>query len=329
MLGAPQVTILMSVLNAGPHFPAAVESVLSQSFGDFEFLIIDDGSTEPPMDMLTEINDRRIVVRCQENMGLTKSLNRGLGMARGDYVARMDADDVSLPGRLEAQVHEMDANDGIDMVGTFFDVVDGEGKIIETKELIVDPIYRLWRLQFHNNYGHGSMMLRRRSIIEAGGYDESLRYAQDYELWSRVSRKENTSIIPRVLYSYRMIEQGTQSSVKNYDAQLGNAIRISNHNLKMCRPDFSDSDCEEVRALYWQFQIDRPTRKGLEAVPETLDGFCRRYGIDGEERAALVTRVAEETLAEADKFDVFTAGERRGTVEAFERTKSSRAGFDG
>ncbi len=325
MRGIPKVTVLMSVLNGGAYFPAAVESVLSQSFGDFEFLIIDDGSSEPLMDVVSRFKDRRIVVHRQENMGLTRSLNKGLRMARGRYVARMDADDMSLPGRLEAQVGKMDGNDLLDMVGTFFDVVDGEGKLIERKELIVDPIYRLWRLQFHNNYGHGSMMLRRASILDAGGYDESLRYAQDYELWSRVSRKDNTSIIPTVYYQYRLIEQSAQSSVKNYDTQLENAIRISNGSLKKCRPSFTDTDCEEVRALYWKFQRDCPSRKGLMAVPETLDGFCRRYGIEAEERAGLVQRVAADTLEEAAKFEILVEEDRKRLAEEFLRTTNGPA----
>lgn len=311
----------MSVFNGGQYFSAAVESVLSQSFGDFEFLIIDDGSTEPLLDSVNNFKDSRIMVHRQENMGLTRSLNRGLRMARGDYLARMDADDISLPGRLEAQVAEMEGNDDFDLVGTFFDVVDGAGNLIEKKELIVDPVYRLWRLQFHNNYGHGSMMLRRRSIVEAGGYDEGLRYAQDYELWSRVSRKDNTSIIPRVLYAYRMIEQGTQSSVRNYDIQLENAINISNRNLKMCCAHFTDMDCEEVRALYWRFQKDRPTRKGLETVPEVLEGFCRRYGIEEEEKCALSTRVAAETLEEADTFGIFSEADRQRVSAIFSNNK--------
>lgn len=328
MPGTPKVTVLMSVLNGGSYFSAAVESVLSQSFGDFEFLIIDDGSSDPLMNVVSRFNDHRIVVHRQENMGLTRSLNKGLRMARGRYVARMDADDMSLPGRLEAQVGEMDGNDRLDMVGTFFDVVDGEGKLIERKELIVDPIYRLWRLQFHNNYGHGSMMLRRSAILDAGGYDEGLRYTQDYELWSRLSRKDNTSIIPTVYYQYRMIEQSAQSSVKNYNTQLENAIRISNGSLKKCRPSFADSDCEEVRALYWRFQRDCPSRRGLMAVPETLDGFCRRYGIEGRERAALVQRVADDTLEEGVRFEILAEEDRKRLADKFLRTTRGPAGSD-
>ncbi len=248
----PKVTVLMSVFNGEEFFPAAVESILGQSFGDFEFLIIDDGSSEPINKILHAYNDDRITLHRQENMGLARSLNKGFRLARGKYVARMDADDISTPDRLKIQVAAFDGQPDLDLVGSFFDVVDGLGQVIERKELITEPIYRLWRLQFHNNYGHGTMMLRTSAVLKVGMYDESLRYAQDYDLWSRLSRKENTNIVPDVLYYYRMVEQSQQASVKNYDEQLAAAVLISNRNLKQCNPGLADAGCMEVRALYWR-----------------------------------------------------------------------------
>ncbi len=197
----PKVTVLMSVYNGQDFLEEAIQSILDQSYADFEFLIIDDGSTEPLDRLADRYKDKRIAVRRHENMGLTRSLNKGLALARGKYIARMDADDVSLPNRLEAQVHELDLDKRLDLVGCFFDIVDDENRLIERKELITDPVYRLWRLQFHNNYGHGTVMLRKESILNAGSYDESLSYAQDYDLWSRISTRHNTTIIPDVSVS--------------------------------------------------------------------------------------------------------------------------------
>ncbi len=253
----------------------------------FEFLIIDDGSTRPIEGVLEAYPDNRIVCVRQSNMGLTRSLNRGLSLAAGEYIARMDADDVSLPQRLEAQVTALDANPTLDMVGAFFDVVDHDGKVMDRKELITDPIYRLWRLQFHNNYGHGTMMLRRKSVMAAGMYDESLSYAQDYDLWCRLSTATNTAIIPDVLYRYRMVKSSSQASVRNYDAQLATAVRISDRNLMACNPLLNEHECIEVRALYWKFQRAAVSRVGLEALPATLEGFCRRFRIEGLEKKRL------------------------------------------
>ena len=130
-----------------------MESILSQSFTDFEFLIINDGSTEPCDEIVESFEDNRVVVITQENMGLTRSLNRGIHLARGEHIARMDADDISAQGRLQAQVSVLHDDDRIDLVGSFFDVIDGNRTLVESKKPFVDSVYRLWRLQFHNNYG--------------------------------------------------------------------------------------------------------------------------------------------------------------------------------
>ncbi len=305
----PKVTVLMSVYNGRAHLVEAVESILSQDFMDFEFLIIDDGSPESFDDIISSFNDNRIVVIHHENMGLTRSLNKGLLLARGQYVARMDADDISEQGRLIIQASRLDARGNLDLVGCFFNVIDEQGTVIERKRPFIDPVYRLWRLQFHNNYGHGSVMMRKKSVIQAGMYDESFRYAQDFDLWSRLSRKENTEMIQEVLYSYRMVNKGEQSSVRNYDIQLANAMLISNRSLKSCNPALSDSDCSEIRALYWEFEFDGVSSEGLSLVPDTLTGFCERYGIRGREKADLFVQVASDAIAE------MTRSARISTIE--------------
>jgi glycosyltransferase involved in cell wall biosynthesis len=293
----PKVTVLMSVYNDQGYLTEAIRSILNQTFTDFQFLIIDDGSRIPVEQLVGTIADARIVIRRQANMGLTRALNRGLRMCSGHYVARMDADDVSQPDRLEAQVRELDADPTLDLVGSFFDMIDGSGNLLETKELIVDPIYRLWRLQFHNNYGHGAVMMRKRAVMDAGMYDEKLPYAQDYDLWSRMSSKTNTRVIPTVHYRYRLVQSGPQASVRNYDAQLAAAIHISNRNLQRCNPRLTEDECADVRALYWKFQRSAISQAGAAALAETLEGFCRRYGIHGNDKTELMKRV-ERDIAE-------------------------------
>lgn len=298
-MSIPIVTVLMSVYNGKTFLSEAVSSILTQTFRDFEFLIINDGSSEPVDGVIASFKDERIRLVNQENVGLTRSLNRGLSLARAEYVARMDADDVSLPERLQAQVEALDSDKNLDLVGTFFHVIDGSGKIIEKKALITDDIYRLWRLQFHNNYGHGTMMMRKNSVIKAGNYDEDLQFAQDYDLWSRVSTSSNTRILPKPLYLYRMVEHGRQASVRNYDAQFASAVGISDRNLISCNTNLTREQCTEIRALYWKFQREHLSEEGLRLVPETLSGFCRHYGLTPEERAKLAARVALDVTNEA------------------------------
>jgi len=314
----PKITVLMSVFNEQAYLREAMESVLSQTFGDFEFLIINDGSEEPFEDFINEYRDARIRLFRQENIGLARSLNRGLRLARGDYIARMDADDVCRSDRFDLQIKEMEAHPQIDLLGSFFDVIDEKGKLTETKELITDPIYRLWRLQFHNNYGHGAMMLKKQSVLKQGAYDETLLYAQDYDLWSRISQKENTGMIPEALYHYRMFEQSGQASVRSYDAQLAAAIDISNRNLQACNPSLTETECMEVRALYWKFQIASVTLRGLKALPDTLEGFCRRYGIGAADRRNLIKRVERDAIEEVEKSNLIPTGDKQRVVDELE-----------
>lgn len=314
----PKVTVLMSVFNEQIYLRAAIESILNQTFSDFEFLIIDDGSKEPIEDLIADYKDGRIRGFRQENIGLARSLNKGLQLARGDYIARMDADDVCRSDRLELQIRQMAADPQIDLLGSFFDIVDENGRLIETKELITGPIYRLWRLQFHNNYGHGTVMLKKQPVLKQGMYDETLLYAQDYDLWSRMSRKDNTEIIPEVLYHYRLVQQSGQASVRNYDAQLAAAINISNRNLQACNPSLSEAECVEIRALYWKFQIEGVTVKSIKALPDTLKGFCHRYEINSVDRINLIKRVKRDAIAEVEKSNLIDAGDKQSVVDELE-----------
>ncbi len=309
----------MSVFNEKTYLQAAIESILNQTFSDFEFLIIDDGSEEPIEKVVSNFKDERIRSFRQENMGLARSLNNGLQLASGNYIARMDADDVCRSDRLELEIGEVAAHPQIDLLGSFFDIIDEKGDLIETKEIFEDPIYRLWRLQFHNNYGHGTVILKKQSVIDAGMYDERLLYAQDYDLWSRISRKDNTAIIPEVLYHYRLVQQSGQASVRNYDAQLAAAISISNRNLQACNPNLSEADCVEIRALYWKFQIDGVTAKSLNVLPATLEGFFRRYKISSVDRRILAERVKRDAIAEVEKSKLIPNDEKQSVVDELER----------
>ena len=288
----PKVTVLMSVFNGSTHLAPAVESILNQSFTDFEFLIIDDGSTEPVCDRIRDFCDDRIRLVRQENKGLTISLNRGLALAEAEYVARMDADDLSQPERLKSEFEIISSSSNLDLVGTFFSIIDEHGNMLKRKELIIDPIYRLWRLLFHNNYGHGTIMFRKSPIVGAGMYDTRLRFAQDYDLWSRISRKDNTFVIPEFLYQYRMNTNSEQASVRNYDDQLQAAIWISDRNLRSCNSKLTERDLIELRSLYWEFQMPSVSERAPVLAVETLKAFCDKYDLDVRERNYLSSRVA-------------------------------------
>jgi glycosyltransferase involved in cell wall biosynthesis len=202
----PKVTVLMSVYNGQRYLREAIESILSQTWKDFEFLIINDASTDRSRDIITSYDDARILlVDNPENIGLTKSLNRGLEMAKGEYIARQDDDDISLPRRLEHQVRFLDEHLNMALVGTNIRFINGRGKsIISFKKRPLSNMAVKWHLIFSNPFIHTSVMIRR-SIVwgELQGYDERFVRAQDFELFSRIARKYSVRNMPQCLVRYR------------------------------------------------------------------------------------------------------------------------------
>lgn len=200
----PIVTILMSAYNAGEYIGEAIESMLCQTFTDFEFIIINDASTDNTGEVIAGFNDSRIrYFRNSENKGLTKNLNAGLRLAKGEYIARMDADDVSLPNRLEMQVALMDDRPEFGLCGTwytYFGAVDG--KKIET---ITDPDLLKTSLLVKNQFGHPTVIMRK-DVLAAHNlrYDESLWTSQDYNLWLRISLHTKVINLGQSLVKYRL-----------------------------------------------------------------------------------------------------------------------------
>lgn len=181
----PAISIIMPAYNAGKYIRQAIDSMLRQSFADFELIIIDDGSTDDTKDLIAGYPDPRIRYLANErNSGLAFTLNRGVGSAVGEYIARMDADDISLPLRLETQKGYLDKHPGVVMTDCIMRYIDGEGKdlgkmnsAVITFEDIVKTLPR------QNCLGHSSVMLRK-GTLEKYGYNEVGN--EDYDLWLRM-----------------------------------------------------------------------------------------------------------------------------------------------
>ena len=155
MLVNPIVTVLMSVYNGERYLNEAIDSILAQTFTDFEFLIIDDASTDSTPKILHSYDDPRIrIVTNEENLGLTKSLNKGLALAQGEYIARMDADDISLPERLMMQLNFLIDNKTVPLVGSGAIMIDEDGKSIGKMNLPILAEDNYTHLQFINCFVH-------------------------------------------------------------------------------------------------------------------------------------------------------------------------------
>lgn len=186
MSAAPKVSVLMTVYNAGRHLGPAIRSVLRQDFRDFEFIIVDDASTDESRAEVERFarDDARIrLVANGSNKGQTACLNKGLRECRADWVARQDADDLSLPGRLAAQWDVVRACPDLALVGVNGWIIDGDDQVAGA---IHAPLYDRgirWALPFRNPFIHTGVMFRRRKEVF---YDESLRICQDWDLWARL-----------------------------------------------------------------------------------------------------------------------------------------------
>lgn len=203
---APKVSVVMSVYNGERHLREAVDSILSQSLSDFEFIVVDDGSTDDTWQILTSYDDPRVVlVRNQENVGLTISLNRALEMARGEYIARMDADDVSLPERLSAQVQFLDATEDVGLVSCPFIEIDQESHEVRLFPLpATDDDIMANLLGGRNCLSHGATVFRRECVEQVGAYRDQFQFAQDYDLWLRIAEHYKVANLEQPLYERRI-----------------------------------------------------------------------------------------------------------------------------
>lgn len=231
---SPRVSVVMSVFNGRPFLGEAVQSILQQSFIDFELILIDDGSDDGSSEDLAAFaqGDGRVrLVNNPENLGLTRSLNKGVGLASGELIARQDADDISLPHRLRRQVEAMDAEPGLAFLGSGIIEMDAEGRqgVVSLQPSHEAVIKR--KMLFENAFFHPTVMWRRQAFKEAGlYYDESLRYAQDYKLFSRALWQCGGGNLSEPLLKFRA--HGGQISKQRVEDQQAVADQVAWDNFK-------------------------------------------------------------------------------------------------
>ena len=224
----PKISIIMAVCNGESYLRASIDSILSQTLQEFEFIVIDDGSIDSTWDILSRYatRDRRMVlIRNSLNIGLAKSLNIGLLKSKGNYIARQDHDDISLPHRFQKQSKYLDDHENIVMVSCNMDRIDSCGRTIRKMRPSCRTELVPWFLLFSNFIaGHSQVMFRRKPVVELGGYDETLHSAQDYDLWVRLLEKGQIAILPEVLLKYRWHEKSI--SQKFSTQQIENAVAV-------------------------------------------------------------------------------------------------------
>lgn len=202
-----KLDVLMSTYNDEKYIEESISSILNQSYKNFNFIIIDDSSTDNTLEIIKkykEIDDRIILMENDKNLGLSHNLNKGVMISKADYIARMDADDISHPDRLLTQIKEMIENQNLDVLGSFANEINESGKFVKLLRVPTNNknIYKLlWTCPFI----HPSVMFKRKSILEVGNYKKEIRRRQDYELWFRCGQNSlKFKNIDKPLIDYRI-----------------------------------------------------------------------------------------------------------------------------
>ena len=254
----PQISVLMSVFNGSTYLRESIESILNQTYTDFEFIIINDCSTDNTEKIIEEYShiDKRIVpLKNQENIGLTKSLNKGLIKARGKYIARQDDDDIALPERLEKESIFLENHKEYILVSCEIEQINTQGKSISISNRSCNSTLIAWHLLFHNHVaGHSQVMFRRKPVINTGGYCDTYRYSQDYRLWCQLIQVGKIAILPEVLQQCRSHESSISS--RQRFAQEKYVLYQIQYNLKtLLGKSISLKEAQDIRifwnGLYW------------------------------------------------------------------------------
>jgi glycosyltransferase involved in cell wall biosynthesis len=247
----PVVTVLMPVYNGEKYLREAISSILAQTFPDFEFFIINDGSTDHSAEIIGAYADPRIrLVHNEKNLGLIATLNKGLDLAQGEYIVRMDQDDISLPGRLERQIEYMNNNPNVGICGAWVQII---GEDAGTVKFPVESDDIKCYLLFYSCIAHPTVIMRKALMNKFSlRYEHGYQVAEDWELWQRSSSCFPMANIPEVLLKYR-------SSPESFSqVQRANQIRTENNidikALNKLGIDFTEEELELHRNV-WHWNI--------------------------------------------------------------------------
>jgi len=284
MISQPAVSVIMAVYNGAEYVEDAIESILEQTCSDFEFIIINDGSTDRTHEIICKYNDPRIRLINQENTGLTRALNVGLSLARGRYIARIDADDISLPERLEKQVALFEKNKDVVLQGSLFCLINVKNGRLYFKHLPnTERKLRLFLALRGTPFRHSTVMFRRSVVEKVGVYNEKYVTAQDYEYWIRIAAQHRIAMLPEYLCLARdNIDESIVSS-RSRRNQLALLIRLKKEafrNLRISRIYIIPSFAFTLASI----------------LPKNLF----RYGIVAK-MSSIITRMAGKSSSETPK----------------------------
>lgn len=231
----PKVSIIMPAYNSEKYIAEAIDSILNQTYADFEFIIINDGSQDKTKDIILSYSDHRIVyLENKENQGIVGALNRGIDSSKGKYIARFDADDIAVSTRLEKQVLYMESHEDVCVLGTGIKIF-GENIKTQTRVFSVDSNKLKAELLFSSCVAHPTVMIRKKILDENKlKYDTDFAGVEDYHLWWRIAQIGKIETLTEILHEYRIHEnQITQKYTEKDKKILENFIIIRMNDLKI------------------------------------------------------------------------------------------------
>lgn len=308
--------MIMSVHNCEGFVGESVESVLGQTMGDFEFLVMDDASTDGTRDILQSYSDqdKRVkVLTNQENKGLTRSLNSLIDVAAGEVLARIDADDISKKDRLERQSALLKEGD-FGMVASCYRVVDKEGKEAYSHCPSCNPSLLKWSLIFRNNIRHSTAMWRR-SIGQK--YDTRFTYAQDYDMWCRMARSHSIGVLPEMCSDIRVHDSAITNT--KYAAQDEAAAQITLEQVEhYTGRRVSLGESKDLRLVYYlkdgaqfdQLNVMSSGRliRAIELYLEVLDRFSKKEAALEQDLLPEVANDINSLMGREDKREYVAMG---------------------
>jgi len=242
----PIISVVMPVYNGEKYLREAIDSILTQTYTDFEFIILNDGSIDSTEEIILSYDDSRIVyVKNEKNLQIVKTLNKGIDLAKGEYIARMDADDISLPERFEKQMEFMEKNPDIDVCGTWYKTF---GKNEYLHKLPVEHEQIKADLLFYCPLAHPTIMMKR-SIFDTYEYPDNFPKAEDYALWTKLVEYYKFSNIPICLLHYRLHSDQTgeiYNSIQFNSSKM--ALNIFFSNVKI-------GTVQEIHCQMWQHKV--------------------------------------------------------------------------
>lgn len=279
----PLVSVVMPCHNGAQYISEAIRSVLAQSYVNWELIVVDDGSTDDSLSIVKSMKDSRItLVRNKKNYGICHSLNKGIKRAKGKYIARLDADDMMLPGRLSAQIEFMEQHPDYAVVGGNHIVMDMDGMPLGmTAYPETDKEIRFFANIF-NPFAHSSVMIRKAVLEEGYRYSNKYPYCEDYHLWMQIIRKHKLHNLQQTITLYRKNEKGL--SVTNAKEQYENSLELSCSYMKRNGFVIKDDELKVLSAMRVAVPKDfwKTHDKELSAFIKRLsDGYG--YDLDTQE----------------------------------------------